>query len=477
MKSPNRIFDGSAAITRNVAAWVADLRYEDLPETTRRAVRAATLDTLGAGLYGLRTPWTKMTCEWVRRGVHPGGEKALASVWGDPSPSLRAVDAALANGVAAHAFELDDFHAVKLHPGAVVLPTALALAEARHSSGQALLTAIAAGYELMIRTSAALGPAAAKTRGWHLTGVCGSIGAAAAGAVLLGLDAERTTWAIGLGGTQSAGLFAFNSDGAMSKRLHAGCAARNGVFAAELAELGFTGPTQLYEAADGGFLRAFSDAARNGPLTEELGKTYGLEATMFKPYSSCGSLHSYIDAALELCSRTGGPPNASQRIRAGMSDVVNVQCGFDYEPGTELNAQMSARYCLATAFLEGAVLPAQFTPEKIRDPAIVDLARRIELVHDPELDEIYPQHFVGWVELEKPDGDDFERVYVLDPSGSVANPNREAALVNKFRALMEKDMDPETISHLEAAVFGLGEDSSTARDMTSLLARLSRPMR
>lgn len=467
-----RISEKPEAITRMVADWVAGLRYEDLPETTRRAVRSAILDTLGAGLYGLGTPWTKMTCDWVRRGAGPFAGTPLASIWGDPSPSLRPIDAALANGVAAHAFELDDFHTAKLHPGAVVLPAALALAEGMNASCRALFTAVAAGYEIMIRTSVALDPSAAKTRGWHLTGVCGSIGAAVAGAVLLGLDAEQTAWAIGLGGTQSAGLFAFNADGAMSKRLHAGCAARNGVFAAELAELGFTGPTQLYEAADGGFLKAFSDASRYGPLTEGLGSTYLLETTMFKPYSACGSLHSYIDAALDLRSRFGGPPDPNKRIRAGMSKVVDIQCGFEYEPGTELNAQMSARYCLAVAFLDGAVLPPQFTPARMRDPEILELARRIELVHDPDLDGIYPEHFVGWAEVEKAEGG-FERSYVLDPSGSTANPDREPALVSKFRTLMEEVLEKDAIPRIEAEVAVLGEDSSTARNLVTLLAALS----
>ena len=139
-------------------------------------------------------------------------------MWGDSEPRLRPSEAALVNGVAAHAFELDDYHPAKIHPGAVVIPAALAVAEAYAVSSERLLGAIAVGYEAMIRTSLALDPVAARLQGWHLTGVTGPLGAAACVAVLLELDAQSTASALGLAGTQSSGLFAFTADGSMSKR-------------------------------------------------------------------------------------------------------------------------------------------------------------------------------------------------------------------------------------------------------------------
>ena len=233
-----------------------------------------------------------------------------AHVWGEATPSLRTADAALVNGTASHAFELDDYHNAKLHPGAVVMPAAIAVAEKLDASGADLVTAIAAGYEVMIRSSLALNPSAARLRGWHLTGVCGPFGAAAACASLLKLNTEQTAWALGLAGTQGAGLWAFNADGTMSKRLHAGKAAHSGVLAAELAQLGFTGPTQIYEFEDGGVLKAFSDASDPAPLTQDLGAVYHLDKTSIKPYSCCGSTHSYIDAALALRKKLGTPWDA-----------------------------------------------------------------------------------------------------------------------------------------------------------------------
>ena len=417
------------AATRAVAQWVAQLRHEDLPERTREVVRCAILDTAGCGVYGYNTPWAKMLLEWARG----GGAKADATVWGERAPSLRTADAALVNGTAAHAFELDDYHNAKLHPGAVVVPAALAMAEKLGSDGKRLVTAIAAGYEVMIRTSLALNPSAARLRGWHLTGVCGPLGAAAACAVLMGLDAERTAWALGLAGTQGAGVWAFNADGAMSKRLHAGKAAHSGVLAAELAALGFTGPTQIYEFADGGILKAFSDASDPAPLTEDLGRVYRLDNTSIKPYSCCGSTHSYVDAALALRRKLGAPWDATRPVKVGLSKVVDVQCGFDYQPTNALNAQMSLRYIVAAALLDGQVLPPQFADDKLADPKLVELAADLELEHDPKLDELYPKNFAGWVGAEA--NGELVRVDVLDPSGSPASPIDAKGITEKFRGI------------------------------------------
>ncbi|HUP93329.1 MAG TPA: MmgE/PrpD family protein [Burkholderiales bacterium] len=417
------------AATRDVANWVANLRYEALPERTREVVRCALLDTLGCGVYGFTTPWAQMLLEWARA----GGNRGEAGVWGDAAPSLRAADAALVNGTSSHAFELDDYHNAKLHPGAVVVPAALAMAEKLNSNGEALVTAIAAGNEVMIRSSLALNPSAARLRGWHLTGVCGPFGAAAACAVLMHLDAERTAWALGLAGTQGSGLWAFNADGAMSKRLHAGKAAHSGVLAAELAQIGFTGPTQIYEAEDGGVLKAFSDASDPAALAAGLGRVYHLDATAIKPYSCCGSTHAYVDAALALRRKLGAPWDAARRVKVGLSKVVDVQCGFDYRPSTALNAQMSLRYIVAAALIDGQALPAQFSDERIRDHSIRALADALELVPDPKLDELYPKNFAGWVAAEA--NGDWIQVDILDPSGSPAAPIDARGITEKFRAL------------------------------------------
>jgi 2-methylcitrate dehydratase PrpD len=422
--------NATAGPTRELARWVSGLTYDKLPPRTREVVRILLLDTLGCGTYGYATPWAAKLLEWTRAAAPA---KGTATVWGETAPSLRAADAALVNGTSAHAFELDDYHQAKLHPGAVVIPAAVAMAEQTGASGERLVTAVAAGYEVMIRSSLALNPSAARLRGWHLTGVCGPFGAAAACASLMGFDTERTAWALGLAGTQGSGLWAFNADGTMSKRLHAGRAAHAGVLAAELAALGFTGPTQIYEYHDGGVLKAFSDASDPAPLTRDLGAVFHLDRTAIKPYSCCGSTHSYVDAAYELRRRLGTPWNAARRVRAGMAKVVDVQCGFDYTPGSALNAQMSLRYVVAAALLEGQVLPPQFSDAKLADPALTALAARVELEHDPALDKLYPAQFAAWLAAENQG--EWVRVGVLEPRGSTANPVDAAGVVDKLRGI------------------------------------------
>ena len=449
----------AGAPTRDLAAWVSALKYDDLPQRTREVARIALLDTLGAGLYGFNTPWTQKLLSWVQR----GGQGNEARTWNAGTATLRSADAALVNGVAVHAFELDDYHNAKLHCGAAVIPAALAVAERLDSNGRDLLTAIVAGYEVMIRSSLALNPSAARLRGWHLTGVVGPFGAAAACAVLLKLNAEETAWALGLAGTQGAGLWAFNADGSMSKRLHPGKAAHSGVLAAELAQLGFSGPTSIYEFEDGGVLKAFSDHADKALLTLDLGRVYHIDNNSTKPYCCCGSTHAYIDAALALRKKLGAPWDTSRKVRVGTCKVVDVQCGFDYVPGSVLNAQMSLRYAVAVALLEGAALPAQFTDDKLCDPLIIAVAAAIELVPDPELDKLYPKDFAGWVAVEH--NGRWERVDILNPTGSIHAPINAAGITEKFRGI-NPSLDTDAIAGVALAI-----EKHSARTLLNLLTR------
>ena len=449
----------AGAPTRDLAAWVSALKYDDLPQRTREVARIALLDTLGAGLYGFNTPWTQKLLSWVQR----GGQGNEARTWNAGTVTLRSADAALVNGVAVHAFELDDYHNAKLHCGAAVIPAALAVAERLDSNGRDLLTAIVAGYEVMIRSSLALNPSAARLRGWHLTGVVGPFGAAAACAVLLKLNAEETAWALGLAGTQGAGLWAFNADGSMSKRLHPGKAAHSGVLAAELAQLGFSGPTSIYEFEDGGVLKAFSDHADKALLTRDLGCVYHIDNNSTKPYCCCGSTHAYIDAALALRKKLGAPWDTSRKVRVGTCKVVDVQCGFDYVPGSVLNAQMSLRYAVAVALLEGAALPAQFTDDKLCDPLIIAVAAAIELVADPELDKLYPKDFAGWVAVEHHGR--WERIDILNPTGSIHAPINAAGITEKFRGI-NPSLDTDAIAGVALAI-----EKHSARTLLNLLTR------
>jgi len=264
-----------------------------------------------------------------------------------------------------------------------------------------------------------------------------------------------------LAGTQGAGLWAFNADGTMSKRLHPGKAAHSGVLAAELAQLGFSGPTQIYEFADGGVLKAFSDASDAAPLTQDLGAIYHLDQTSIKPYACCGSTHSYIDAALALRKKLGAPWDASRRVRVGTAKVVDVQCGFDYVPSSALNAQMSLRYTVAVALLEGQALPAQFADAKLADRAITGLAGAIELVPDPKLDKLYPKDFAGWVAAEH--NGEWLRVDIMNPSGSVHAPIDSRGVTEKFHGI-NPGLDADSI-----AAVALSIEQHSVREFVEML--------
>ena len=421
-----------ANLTADLASWITGTDRASLPANVEQAVRMALLDTLGVGIHGQGEDWTAIAREWAFGATAPDPDDA-ACVWGESEALLRASDAAFVNGIAAHAFELDDF-CQKLHPGAVVIPAAMAVAEASRRKLGDVIAATAVGYEAMIRLSMALDPNQARLRGWHLTGVCGPIGAAAAASWLLWLDSEQTAWALGLAATQGSGLFAFNADGAMSKRFHPGRAAQSGVMAAELAARGFTGPAKVLETDDGSFLTAFSDFADGRKLLDGIGQRWELLTTNFKPYACCGSVHAYNDCAIAIREQLGRVPSADERVVIGLPKVVDVQCGYDYAPGTALNAQMSARYCVAVALADGAVLPNQFSEERMAADDVVSLAQRIEIVGDTALDAIYPVKYPGWVEVHTAGGT--VREYRENPSGAYDSPTHDSGLLAKYEALL-----------------------------------------
>lgn len=420
----------AADLTRRLAAFVAHLQPSAIPRSVTSVLEKALIDAVGCGLYGLTTEWGGM----VHAFAAEQGGPAESTMWASAGRKVSAMNAALAAGTAIHSFDFDDHSRAKIHPGAVVVSAALALAERERVSGAKLLTAVAAGYETMIRVSLAANPGAARMRGWHLTGTAGTFAAAAAASVVLGLDAEATASALGLAGTQSAGLWAFNVDGAMSKRLHPGKAAHSGIMAALLAARGFHGPRHILEAGDGGFLKASSDDMRPAEITRALGVVWRTEGVCFKPYACCGSNHSSIDAALAILKDEGLTAADIARVVIGVSKVVETQTGFVYAPSTVLNAQMSLRYDVAVALIDGQAYLEQFAPQRIRDRDVCNLAARVEVVIDSEMDAVYPELYAGKVTLVTSSGKSITR-RVDYSKGMPENTMSKAEIDAKFVSL------------------------------------------
>ncbi len=428
--------------TLALSDFITGLNWKDVPGKTLEQVKAAFLDSLGCGLFGSTLEWSQKVNSLVKE----MSGKEEATLWADGFRGP-AANVALGLGTMIHSFDFDDYHNAKLHPGAVVVPAALTMAEREGSSGKDFLTALVAGYEAMIRISLATGPGASRRQGWHLTGTCGTFGAAAAAGKLLHLDAQGMASALGMAGTQSAGLWAFTADGSESKRFHPGRSAQSGIVAALLAKRGYRGPTQILEAKDGGFCRATSNAFNLDLLTVNLGKKFEAEDVVLKPYSCCGSLHSTIDATRRLTKEHKIESKDVQRIRVHNSQVVNLQCGFEYEPMGPLQAQMNMQYCTAIAVLDGHVLVDQFKEERLSEPRVLDLARRVEFVLDPEIDATYPEKFASKVEIILKDGRSLW--FRVDcPKGSPENPMNAEEIQGKFKSLARGVKDDKSVASI-----------------------------
>jgi 2-methylcitrate dehydratase PrpD len=367
-----------------------------------------------------------------------------------------------------HGMDFDDYHNAKIHPGAPVIPAALAVGELLDASGRDVLTAIAAGYETMIRVSLATGPNASRLKGWHLTGTTGTFGAAAAAGRLLGLSDSDMAGALGMAGTQSSGLWAFLSDGAMSKRFHAGRAGQSGVMAAFLVQNGFRGPTRILEAEDGGFCRAMSDQVDLSLATAGLGKEYHCADVNIKPYACCASSHSAVDAVLELRREGGFAAEDVASVVVKTARGVQVQCGFPYTAAGVVQAQMSLQYIVAVSLTDGAALLDQFTEDRITDSGLLDLARRVTIVVDPEIDVLYPRAFANRVEVILKNGRRLE-TRIDHPKGSTAHPMAFADVADKFRGLASRTVSPDTVEQIIDRIRIL-ENEPRIRNLSALLS-------
>ncbi|MAE07051.1 MAG: hypothetical protein CMH76_12040 [Nitrospinae bacterium] len=453
--------------TLDIAHFINRITFDALPENLRSIINKFLLDAVGCGLYGATTRSGRILAEHV---MDKGGREE-ASLWGrgwrGPAESV-----GLCLGTWMHAYELDDYHSgAKLHVGVPVFAAAIPLAEFLGSDGKTFTAAVVAGYETSIRASLAAGSLNIRNRGFHITGLCGTFGAAAAACRLLELDPETTANALGLAGTQSAGLFAFNSDGSETKRFHGGRAAQSGLMAADLASRGFTGPKQVFEYGDGGFISAFSGSGDISLLTEELGSRWEMLNTSIKPYCCCGSTHSTIDAILELREKHNLRPEDVDEIEIFNHSVVEKQCSWKYEPSTTLSAQMNIEYCAAISLADGAAGPAQFSEERFSDSEVVALAHRARFTVDPEIEKIYPHQFPGKVIVRTRGGQTYTS-YRPGPKGSPLNPMGFDDIAEKFRWVTGNVIDSGTQTHL----IEVAQKIDQMESMEPLPGRLAAPI-
>lgn len=404
-----------------LADFCARLAPADLPDRIVARTKSHLLDTLGAALVGTLSVEFRKT----RALASPGGGAPLLASPARSSPR----DAALINGVAAHVFELDDSGGCD-HTGAVVLPALLAALSSCNGpvSGGDLLCALTAGYEVGRRVlDASGGYGAHNGAGWHSTGTCGTLAAAAAVARLRNYDSDRFHHAVTLATSFSSGLWAFNHDGSQAKKVHAGRAAEGGLLAADLAAAGFTGPSKVFEDVWGGFFRCYVQGpGQPEAFSAGLGTNWKIERASLKPYAACRGAHSAIDAVCDILAGTGRMRTDIAAIELSLSPFLMDMCG-KARLETLAGAQMSLGYALAALCVFGRVDLDQYSAAARSDPRIGAFLDRIRVYPDPHIPQMgEPKVTVTFA------GGQRETTIVPHATGSSERPMTAAAIRAKF---------------------------------------------
>jgi 2-methylcitrate dehydratase PrpD len=409
-----------------LAERLSTVRYEKLSTEVRRLAKSCVLDWIGAAIAGSRSEAGRIIAQLVR----DTDSTEDCVLIGNPARASR-LAAALSNGTIGHALEIDDYYVVGFplgHLGTITIPVGLALADKQPCNGQQLIEAVVAGYEAAVRVNDALGPEHYGA-GWHATGTTGTFGAAATAASILGLDPGQTVNALGLAGTQSAGMIeSFSSYG---KPLHAGRSCEGGLLSAMLAQRGYKGSSTILEGRSG-MAVLMSKSIDLEQLTKDFGKEYAIQRNSFKIYFT--ACFDVADITLELVKKHNLAAADVEKITYGtISDFAKNQVGMD--PQTITAAKTSTQYVAAVAVLERAVSLAQFTQQKLRDPRIREMMAKIEIASDPEVEALVAKgHYSLRITLKTRDGHTLTE-FMRDTRGHFLNPVTHEDLETKFRTV------------------------------------------
>ncbi|WP_016693478.1 MmgE/PrpD family protein [Rhodococcus rhodochrous] len=393
-------------------AFIHETRLEDLPPEAQRTVATMVSTNIGTLAAGA----DEAGCTQLRKYllVRGGREEATVLVHGDRLP---AAAAAQLNATMARALDYEDAMVPGLHLGAALIPAAFACAELRGGvDGAEFLTAVAVGAEVGAR----LNLPDRLYNGFDPTGIAGPIAAAATASRLLGLSPDRIHHALGLAFNRTAGSFQSNIDGSLAVRLIQGWVAESGVMSAQLAEAGLTGPTAFLDGLYG-YAQLYTRGEIPGTsMTTDLGNRWDLTHTGFKKYPSCGLTQGTTELALRAYA-DGARPDTVEHIEVAMTPYGHRLVGHPFVPGENprVAAQFSASYCAAGALLHGAARLEHFTPDAILDPDVLDLAKRVSVRADSDLDE--RGHGATRLTIHTTDGDVVD--YGIDaPPGFPDNP-------------------------------------------------------
>ncbi len=416
--------DATQNVTRELAAFLANLSFTMLPDDVVARTEELFLDWMASAFAGRAAP-PVVALERFADSMGPAtGPSEILVSRRRTSPLF----AALVNAASSHVVEQDDVHnGSVLHPGTVVFPAVLAAGQSIGATGQDLITAATAGYEAGVRIGEFLGRS--HYRVFHTTGTAGTLAAAAAVARLLRLDGDTMLHALGNAGTQAAGLWEFLREGADSKQLHTAKAAADGVLSAYLASEGFTGAHQILTGKQG-MAAGMSVDADPARLTDQLGKRWALTETSFKFHASCRHTHPAADALCQLMHRLGLGHQDIVRVDTHVHQAAIDVLGPVSAPRTVHQAKFCMGFVLALLAVRGRAGVDDFNDETLNDPVIIDWSQRVVMVCDPEVEAAYPQRWLGKVRVTTRDGRVHE-MRVDAPRGDPGNPLSRPQLENK----------------------------------------------
>ena len=444
------------------AEFVSGLKFEDIPAEVVDTIKRDILDWIGCAVGGAADPSSqpvKDVCDFF------GGNVQASAL---DSDKRNAFFAAMTNAYCGHILEMDDVDRDSIsHPATVNIPPALALAQTLGKGGRELITAVVSGFEVMLRIGAAITPAHYQV--FHTTATTGVFGAAMSAGKMLGLTEAQLGWALGNAGSMSAGLWQFLPDGAMSKFLHTGAAAANGVLVAMLAKNGFTGAKHILEGKQG-FFAGYARQEANLDLFKDFGTKWRAGLISFKPYPCCRHTHSAIDAAAEIRRQAKG--RALKSIKLFTYKTAQQVAGIRH-PETTRQAKFSTAYCVASTLLRGTPSEADFSNENVNEADVKALEARIETAIDEEINARVPRNWPCRIEAVTEDGENLV-AQVWDPTGDPENTLSWEGVETKFRILTDGIISTEQQDKLIAACRDLENLDSVAELIESVNANFTR---
>ncbi|WDZ94500.1 MmgE/PrpD family protein [Herbaspirillum sp. WKF16] len=408
--------------SRTLAAFLAGLRYQDIPPAVIARAEDLFLDWFASALAGKGARQIEIIERYAALMGPKDGPATILTSRKSSSPYF----AALVNGASSHLVEQDDVHNGSVfHPAAVVFPAALAAAQDLGKSGADFLVAAVAGYEAGIRIGEFLGRS--HYRVFHTTGTVGTLAAAVAVGKLMDFDTAKFLHALGSAGTQAAGLWEFLRDAADSKQLHTGKAAADGLLAAYLTRDGFTGAQRILEGAQG-MAAGMSSDADPARLTDGLGSRWATAETSFKFHASCRHTHPAADALQVLMRREGLRHDqiaaVNTRVHQGAIDVL----GPVVNPQTVHQAKFSMGTVLGLIAVHQQAGLTEFEQQALQDPRVAQFREKVRMTLDHEVDGAYPARWLGRVEVETTDGRSFSAAVDVpkgDPGNTLSRPELE----------------------------------------------------